>query len=157
MKQASGLLSWVRGGGVVVHVYPEGQDWPLPADAVVLPSFHVTLIGRKAFLELEDAMADVWDSARTSLTELPQPELDTRVDLATDADRKTWYLHVVNQDEFRACAQKLTRTLDQLLSERTGSRFPNPETDRYFHMTVANNQGGDPLKSIGSIRPVKDV
>jgi hypothetical protein len=64
-------------------------------------------------------------------------------------------LPVVNQDDFRAYVQQLIGILDDAFRRLSGSGFTNPETDRYFHVSVANNQGGDPLKSIGSIEPRK--
>jgi hypothetical protein len=58
---------------------------------------------------------------------------------------------LANQDEFRSYVQELTSILDDAFTRLIGCGFTNPETDRHFRMSVANNQGGDPLKSIGSI------
>jgi len=66
-------------------------------------------------------------------------------------------LHVVNQDDFRAYVRELTSILDDAFRLRAGRGFSNPETDRYFHVSGANNQDGYPLKSIGSIRPTHDA
>ena len=150
-KKSVHLPSWVREGGVVVEVHPVGRDWQLPADATQLPSFHVTLIGRKVFLEQQDEMAKVWKEVQPTLPLPPQAELETVVNQAVDEDRKTWFLHVTNQDEFRSYVQELTSILDGAFTRLTESGLTNPESDRYFHMSVANNQGGDPLESIGSI------
>ncbi len=145
------LPSWVREGGVVIDVHPPRRDWPLPTDATPLPAFHVTLIGRKVFLEQQDEMAKVWEEVRPILPLPPQAELDATVNQAGNEDRMTWFLHIANQDEFRSYVQELTSILDDAFTRLIGCGFTNPETDRYFHMSVANNQGGDPLKSIGSI------
>jgi hypothetical protein len=153
LRKTAFLPTWVPGGGVVIHVHPTRRDWRLSADATPLPSFHVTLIGRKVFLEQQDAMTKVWGSVRKRLSMPPYPELDTTVKLATDEDRKTWFLEIVNQDDFRDYAQQLTSILDDEFRLCMGIGLSNPETDRYFHMSVANNRGGDPLESIGSIRP----
>jgi len=150
-KKSAHLPSWVREGGVVVEVHPVGRDWQLPADAIQLPFFHVTLIGRKVFLERQDEMAKVWEEVRPTLPLPPQAELDTAVNLAIDEDRKTWFRHIANQDEFRSYVQELTSILDGAFTRFTERGLSNPETDRYFHMSVANNRGGDPMKSIGSI------
>ncbi len=136
----------------MIDVHPTERDWKLPADATPLPSFHVTLIGRKAFLEQQDAIAEVWDSVRSRLPLAPQPEFRDEVYEATDEDRKTWFLHIANQDEFQSYVQELTSILDDAFTRVIGGGFTNPQTDRYFHTSVANNQGGDPLKSIGSIK-----
>ncbi len=92
----------------MIDVHPTERDWKLPADATPLPSFHVTLIGRKAFLEQQDAIAEVWDSVRSRLPLAPQPEFRDEVYEATDEDRKTWFLHIVNQDDFRRYLDELT-------------------------------------------------
>lgn len=152
-KEATYLPSWTRGGGIVVHANREPQDWQLPSEAVALPSFHITLIGRKVFLGQEDAMADAWESVRRLLPLPPGPELDKHVTLATDEERKTWFLHIINQDNFRDYVEQMTSILNDAFRQRSGSGFVNPDTDRYFHLSVANNQGGDPMKSIGSIGP----
>jgi hypothetical protein len=66
-------------------------------------------------------------------------------------------LPVVNQDDFRAYVQQLTCILDGAFRRLRGSGIPNPDIGRYFHLSVANNRGGDPLKSIGSIRLPNDA
>jgi len=122
-------------------------------DATQLPAFHVTLIGRKVFLEQQDMMAKVWETMRSSLPLPPEPEFDTAVNQAVDEDRKTWFLHIANQDEFRCYVEELTSVFEDAFTRLVGCDFTNAETDRYFHMSVANNQGGDPFKNIGSIKP----
>ena len=144
--------SWVPGGGVVIDVHSAARNWLLPADATQLASFHVTLIGRKVFLERQDTMAKAWEKVRPTLPLPPQAELDTALNEEIDENRKTWFLHVANQDEFRSYVRSLTTILDDAFTRLTGSGFTNPEAERYFHMSVANNRGGDPLESIGSIK-----
>jgi len=153
-KLSAECPSWVPGGGIVLEVHMARRDWQLPSDATPLPSFHVTLIGRKVFLENMDAMVGVWDSVRKTLPQPPYPDLDTTVNLETDKNRKTWFLDIINQDAFRDYTRQLTGILNDEFRRCIGIGFPNPKTDRYFHMSIANNQGGDPFKSIGSIRPL---
>jgi hypothetical protein len=150
IKKTALLPSWVPGGGVVIDVDPTDRGWQLPADATQLQSFHVTLIGRKVFLEQQDEMAKVWEELRPTLPLPPHAELDTTVNQAVDKDRKTWFLRILNQDQFLSYVKELTSILDDAFNRFGGGSFTNPETDRYFHLSVANNQGGDPLKSIGS-------
>lgn len=146
------LPTWLRGGGVVVHVRPEPQDWKLPTDAVKLSSFHITLLGRKVFAGREDAMAGVWDIVQPALP--PQPQLGVRVNVQIEGGRKTWFLDVVNQGDYRSYVEQLLEKLNGELQARGQKVFAQLPADRYFHMTVANNCGGDPMKSIGSIRPL---
>ena len=101
-------------------------------------------------------MAKVWKEVQPTLPLPPQAKLDATVNQAVDEDRKTWFLHIANQDEFQSYVQELTSILDGAFTRLTESGLTNPETDRYFHMSVADDQGGDPLKSIGSIRPSKE-
>jgi len=144
--------SWIRGGGVVAHLHPEDQDWQLPDEAVPLETFHITLIGRKSFLGKEDAMAAVWAEVASTLPEPPRAELASEVHQQAEDDRLTWFLHLVNQEDFTDYVEQLTNILDVAFQKKSGIRFENPENARYFHMTIGNNQGGDPMKSIGSIR-----
>jgi hypothetical protein len=139
----------------VIHAcwHDDMIDCQLPPDATPLPFFHVTLIGRKVFLEQQDAMANAWESVRPTLPFPPLAELDSSVNEAVDEYRKTWFLHIVNQNDFRHYVEELTTILDDAFRRLSGHGFANPSTDRYFHMSVGNNRGGDPLESIGSIRP----
>lgn len=152
MRKSARLPSWMPGGGVVLEVHLAGQDWHLPSDATQLSLFHVTLIGRKVFLEQQESMAKVWEVVQPTLPLPPQAELETEVRQAVDEDRKTWFLHIANQDHFRSYVQELSGLLHDAFQKVCGFDFTNPETDRYFHVSIANNQGGDPLKSIGSIK-----
>ena len=156
INTSTSALSWMPGGGIILEVQYARQDWLLPPDAVVLPGFHVTLIGRKALLEHKDLMETSWTLLRSTLPQPCQPELDIRVHQATDGERRTWFLNIVNQEEFRSYVGELTRHFDEFSRQLNGRRFTNFETDRYFHVSVANNRGGDPLQSIGSIKPPAD-
>ncbi len=126
-------------------------DWQPPIDAAWLPHFHITLLGRKRFLDVENEMARVWQSVCIVLSTSPNPDLGAEVHLAVDDDRKTWFRSVVNQGDFRSYVRVLKRILDENFRHLCGIGFTNPETDRYFHVSIANNQGGDPMKSVGSV------
>ena len=94
---------------------------------------------------------------RTTLPLPPSVEVGTRVHEAVDEDRKTWFQDVANQDELWAYVKDLSRLLDAAFRQVSGIGFTNSETNRYFHMSVANNRNGDPLKSIGSITaPIRE-
>jgi len=147
------LPTWLHGGGVVVDVRPEPADWKLPSDAVKLSAFHITLLGRKVFTGREDAMAAIWDVVQSALPLPPQSQLGARVNVQTEGDRKTWFLDVVNQEDYRSYVEQLLEKFNRELQARGEKGFEQLPADRYFHMTVANNCGGDPMKSIGSIRP----
>jgi hypothetical protein len=98
-------------------------------------------------------MAQVWETVRPTLPLPPQAELEAAMNQAVDEDRMTWFLHIANQHDFQSYVQELTSILDDAFNRLIECGFTNHETGRYFHMSVANDQGGDPLKSIGSIKP----
>ena len=55
--------------------------------------------------------------------------------------RRTLFLPILNQDEVRDVVNGIC--------EEFG--ISNPETDRFFHVSLANNHGGNPWKSVGDI------
>lgn len=149
------LPSWEPDGGIVVEIHLPKHHWNLPTEATPIEQCHVTLIGRKVFQE-QDEMKRAWEMVRHTLPMPPQPKLDEDVHEAVDGDRRTWFLHVRNQDVFRCYVERLTDMLDDAVRQISGSGFSNLETDRYFHISIANNRGGDPMKSIGSIKPPQE-
>ena len=99
----------------------------------------------------------LWEAVQPTLSLPPQAALEAAVNQVADEERRTWFLHIVNQDDFRSYVQDLTSILDDAFNRLIGSGVTNPEINRCFHISVANNQGGDPLKSIGSIRPPENA
>tara|TARA_R110000868_G_scaffold105774_7_gene290394 strand:+ start:10883 stop:11452 length:570 start_codon:yes stop_codon:yes gene_type:complete len=53
----------------------------------------------------------------------------------------TYVFPLENQNEFKEFVDKIYESLD----------LENPEPDRFFHITVANNAGGNSFKSIGNV------
>ena len=47
---------------------------------------------------------------------------------------------------------QLTSILDDAFGRLSSIGFSNPEPDRYFHVSVADNRGGDPLQSFRFLR-----
>ncbi len=134
-------VSWMAGGGIVCEIQGLKPDWELPSEATLLQAFHVTLIGRKVFLENEQTMITVWDSLRGNLPSPGAPELDEEIRAATAGQRKTWYLHISDQEEFRSYVDELARLLDKAFRRLSALSFTNPESHRYFHLSIANNRG----------------
>ena len=148
-------IEWETGGGVIQHLPAEEVPYvDLPAGADQLqydgvPDFHVTLIGRKALIASDDLLSEFWPQIKALLPASPKVELSPILYESRDEGRRTWFLHVENQRELRQFANALSRAIRSV----SAGTFENPETHRYFHVSVANNAGGDPLRSIGSIRP----
>ncbi len=56
-------------------------------------------------------------------------------------DKITYVLPIINQVEFKSFVDSIYQHYDLI----------NPEPDRFYHITVANNANGDPFKSIGDV------
>jgi len=65
--------------------------------------------------------------------------------------------HRVAPDRYGLALKVNSRVSLFAFSRLSGIGFTNPETDRSFHLSVANNLGGDLMKSIGSICPLFDL
>lgn len=113
---------------------PKGEEMTkLPRD-----KFHVTLVSIKAFKPFKNKFVD----KDLSGIKVPNVELGHgKFVYREDAGKVTYVLAVKNQDE-------LKRFVDEIFGEIGES---NPEPDRFFHVTVANNAGGDSFKSIGNV------
>lgn len=55
--------------------------------------------------------------------------------------RKTLFLPILNQDEVRDFVNGICEELG----------ITNPESDRFFHVSLANIHGGNPWKSVGDV------
>lgn len=69
--------------------------------------------------------------------------------------RRTGFLVLTPRDQ-AACAATMRQVVDALdrASRAAGAGpFPHPEPDRFFHLSVWNNRGGDAMRSIGDIGP----
>lgn len=115
-------LNWRPDGGIVAFV---GEDtlppYNLPSEATRIhldgkPAFHVTLIARHVMEPYKDAMTTLWPAIADAAPELPVAQLSPELDKAFDVEK-------------------------QKTSDRP---FINPEMNRQFHVTVANDKGGDP-------------
>jgi hypothetical protein len=58
-----------------------------------------------------------------------------------DIEKVTYVVSIKNQDEIK-------KFVDELYSMQN---LQNPEPNRFFHITIANNFGGDSFKSIGDV------
>ena len=50
-------------------------------------------------------------------------------------------MSLLNQGEFKTFVDKVYNSVG----------LENPEPDRFYHITLANNEGGNPFKSIGNV------
>jgi hypothetical protein len=55
---------------------------------------------------------------------------------------------VINADAYSKYLRVLVDLIDHTLQTAGYRPFINPEMDRPFHLTVANDKGGDPMRSV---------
>ena len=109
---------------------------PLPNDRL-----HVTLTSIRNFKPFKD----VFNENKSSVTEIPPPNVELgegRFVHRSEKGKITYVLAVNNQEELKVYVDALYGALG----------LENPEPDRFFHITIANNMGGDPFKSIGDVK-----
>ena len=66
--------------------------------------------------------------------------------------RTTWFLAAANQRALRDGLGTIAAALHMASLTRGGPPLlPHPEAARFFHLSMRNNRGGDPRRSIGDI------
>lgn len=98
---------------------------------------HITLTSIKNFKPYMDNFED-----HISNIEIPSIKLGEAVFVRRDEiDKISYVISIENQEE-------LKRYVDSLYEELG---LENPEPDRFFHITIANNKEGNPYESIGDV------
>lgn len=149
-------LNWRPDGGIVAFV-PEDRlpkyDLPLEATRIQLdgkPAFHVTLIAKRVMQPYKDAMTILWPAIAAAAAEPPDAELSLELKRACDHKKKkrSWYVNVTNAEAYSEYLRRLVELIDHKLQNAGCGRFINPEMDQSFHVTVANDKGGNPMGSV---------
>jgi len=116
-----------------------------PEGLETIGKVHVTLVGGKALKPFKAALKENAKEAIAGLPEAPTPVFgDMGIAERTMGDgevRKTAFLEVDNQEDFHDYVDTVCDALG----------IENPESDRWFHVSIANNHGGNPFKSVGDI------
>jgi hypothetical protein len=160
-------LAWVPGhSGLVAVVSPHGlpmvDERALSPDARRLhdDALHITLLRRRSLQPWLDALAPSWPDLARRLPTPPPPRFDPRLrcarrpphptkDPATETrERLTWFFAVGDQEQWRRALEGIVTALADAL----GAALTHPEPGRFFHLSLYNNRGGDPARSIGDIR-----
>ena len=103
----------------------------IPADQM-----HVTLISYGNFVNEPDR-------EKIANPNFPAPRIEPgECRFVYRPEKVTYVLSLRNQEELRGFVNRLY--------EQAGKK--NPEPNRFFHVTLANNMGGDPFKSIGDVK-----
>jgi 2'-5' RNA ligase len=112
---------------------PEGNQMTKLPDN----SLHVTLTSIKNFKPYKDAFEDF-------VPETPFPEVklgEAKFVYRDEIGKATYVVSVENQQELRDFVDSVYEELG----------LQNPEPNRFFHITLANNKGGNSFESIGNV------
>ena len=153
-------LNWRPDGGIVAWVQEDRlPKYDLPPEATRIqqdgkPAFHVTLIGSSALPPYRDAMAAVWPAVLDAAPEPPEVELSPEAGRAHDEvkNKTSWYACVLNPDAYREYLRSLVHLIDQEMRAAGKGAF-EPDFHRRFHVTIANDKGGDPMASVSEPPP----
>lgn len=113
---------------------PNGNNMTkLPDDKL-----HITLTSIKAFKPFKDKFKNLDD---TKIPNLVNVKLGDAAFVYRDDGKVTYVVAIKNQSEIKDFVNELYKMVGET----------NPEPNRFFHITLCNNQGGDPFKSIGNV------
>lgn len=123
----------------------------LPVDPTLngrdaIGKLHVTLISGQALKPIKKELAKVWEEIKMMLPPEPTPSFGTKLETAVREDKITDFLVVENQEEYKQFVETLTQAIKTKIPT-----FVNINNNRFFHISVANNRGGNSSGSIGDI------
>lgn len=106
----------------------------LPNDKV-----HVTLTSIKNFKPFREQFKDF---VLPENINIPNIEVGESLFVhRSDVNKVTYVMSLLNQEDFKNFVDQIYKSLG----------LENPEPDRFYHITLANNEGGNPFKSIGNV------
>lgn len=112
--------------------------YKLPNDKI-----HITLTSIKSFKPFKKEFDNYVLSKNI---EIPNIEIgECKFVHRPDDNKVTYVMSLKNQGDFRSFVDNVYRSLG----------IENPEPNRFYHITLANNEGGNPFKSIGDVT-IKD-
>jgi hypothetical protein len=143
-------LNWRPDGGIVAWVPTETVPrYDLPPSATPIqqdgkPAFHVTLIPKEVMLPHAEALTKLWPGIAEAASDPPAAQLGPQLQMSFNEEkqRTTWFVDVVNAEDYRRFAGELADLIDRTLRSAGYPGFINTETDRYFHVTIANDDSG---------------
>lgn len=102
-------------------------------------NIHVTLNSIKNFKPFKN---DFKDYVLPQEIDLPNIQIgECKFVYRPDSNKVTYVMALSNQEEFKKFVDNVYKSLG----------LENPEPDRFYHITIANNEGGNPFKSIGDV------
>jgi hypothetical protein len=98
----------------------------------------------------KDAMTTWWTAIAAAAPEPPVAQLGSELKKACNKEKHktSWYVDVINTDAYSKYLRDLVALIDHHLQTAGKGSFVNSEMGRLFHMTVANDKGGDPMGSV---------
>jgi hypothetical protein len=152
-------LNWRPDGGIVAFV-PEDTlpEYYLPPEATRIqlngkPAFHVTLIAKRVMEPYKEEMKTLWPAITDAAPEPPVAQLSLELKKAFDEKKQktSWYVDVINADSYSEYLRVLVDLIRSHFQTAGYGPFINPEMDRLFHLTVANDKGGNPMDSVSDL------
>ncbi|HIF58420.1 MAG TPA: bifunctional (p)ppGpp synthetase/guanosine-3',5'-bis(diphosphate) 3'-pyrophosphohydrolase [Rhodospirillales bacterium] len=149
-------INWVSGGGIVLPVertqLPPHNELPPEATTVHfdgVDAYHVTLIRKSVMLPHEQAMlrSEVWSWISDHAPQIPEPIFSGDIELkgGENGETQRWFTLLDNQDEYQKVVDKLVGVVERALYHESIANFIHKPLDHNFHVTLANDKGGDPL------------
>jgi hypothetical protein len=99
---------------------------------------HITLTSIKSFKPFKDKLKNF---QLPEDIKIPNVELENAEFVYREDGKTTYVVAIKNQNDIKEFVDKIYQKIGET----------NPEPNRFFHITLANNQGGDPFKSIGNV------
>lgn len=107
--------------------------------------YHITLIGVRTLKPHRKEIENFWSEIVKNTPRPPVPQFDPKPRRATRDGKETWFLQVVNQSDLQSYVERIENVIREHVPEYEGLE------DRFFHISIANNRGGNPFESIGDI------
>ena len=98
----------------------------------------------------KEEMKTLWPAIAAAAPEPPVAQLSPELKKACDEEKQktSWFVDVINADAYSEYLCDLVELIDHHLQTAGYRPFINPEMDRPFHLTVANDKGGHPMDSV---------
>jgi len=159
-------MNWKPGrGGLVVDIATPliVESMQTPANSQRVTSLHITSLATASMAPLVVPLGPHWGSIRPILPPMPTPIFEPTLQAAVrpphptkdppdcPTDRCTHFLVVKNQAQLHRWLQSIVDALNRACQRVNAAPFAHPEPNRFFHMSVFNNRGGQPHRSIGDI------
>jgi|GEM_PF-4228260 len=158
---------WTPGAGGLLALVPphvlEGRGVVVPEGAAAVRPLHLTCLASRSMAPLVGTLDPAEVLPR--LPRMPLPDFVAGVETAhrpphpvkdppgTRTSRETGFLAATPDSQLtcHAVLREVVRILALSSQACGGPDFPHPEPDRFFHLSVWNNRGGDAMRSIGDI------